>query len=191
MPKMLILRGNRGNFPDEFGKPHDYATGTLHEDAAKKYAMLRGYDGFVLPVSGDPPAQPKADTLSAKKPEKLTRAQSPQTLLAIKTIKDDSAIAALYGFSGGGYNVWWIIRRLEPAELQRMKLIVVLGAPDRPRAEFEASNFSDKGANWELVYKTNPPRSDPVIPKVQSAPKGLDPHAFGPDALLRETLDKI
>jgi hypothetical protein len=38
MPKMLILRGNRGKYSDENGNKIDYADGALHEQAAMGYA---------------------------------------------------------------------------------------------------------------------------------------------------------
>jgi hypothetical protein len=50
MPKMLILRGTRGNLPDEQGKLQNYTKGALHEQAAKEYARRRGYDGTVLDI---------------------------------------------------------------------------------------------------------------------------------------------
>ncbi len=158
MPKMLILRGNSGsNYPDESGKPHKYDRGALHELAAVEYARRKGYQGIVLDISGDPG--------SGK-----TRAASPQTLLALTTLGADDAMSALYGFSGGGYNVWWILRALGPKVLSRLKLVVVLGAPDRPASEYEARNF---GQDWELVYRKDPPKG----------------HMFGPEQLLLETPD--
>jgi hypothetical protein len=168
MPKMLILRGNHGAYPDEAGKKHDYARGALHERAAMEYARRRGYEGEVLDVSGDPAA-------------KGNRSHSPQTLIALSKFHADDAVAAFYGFSGGGYNVWWIIRSLKEADLKRIKLLVVLGAPDRPEDEYNASHFT--GAGWELVYKTNPPASAAVVPKDAGS------HMFGPEWLLAQTDD--
>src|SRR3954470_24007656 len=99
MPKMLILRGNSGaNYPDESGKPHNYDRGALHEVAAVEYARRKGYQGVVLDISGD-------------RGTGKTRAASPQTLLALTTLGADESISGLYGFSGGGYNVWWILRK--------------------------------------------------------------------------------
>jgi hypothetical protein len=160
MPKMLILRGNSGpNYPDESGKPHNYDKGALHEQAAVEYARRKGYQGIVLDISGDPDRSPGK-----------TRATSPQTLLALTTLAGDDSITGLYGFSGGGYNVWWILRVLDPKVLSRLKLVVVLGAPDRPPSEYEARNF---GADWELVYRKDPPQG----------------HMFGPEQLLLGTPD--
>jgi hypothetical protein len=158
MPKMLILRGNSGaNYPDESGKPHNYDRGALHEVAAVEYARRKGYQAVVLNISGD-------------RGTGKTRAASPQTLLALTTLGADESISGLYGFSGGGYNVWWILRALGPKVLSRLKLVVVLGAPDTPSSEYEARNF---GADWELVYKKDPSQG----------------HMFGPDQLLLETPD--
>ncbi len=177
---MLILRGNHGAFPDEAGKTHDYKWGALHEKAAKDYATLRGYDGVVLDISGDPAAKKKGDD---KRPN---RSQSPQTILALKRFREDSDIVALYGFSGGGYNVWWMLQALksDKAALTRLERIVVLGAPEQPEAEYKAAKYGD-AAHWDLDYKTNPPGSDKVVPK------GLDSHMFGPEWLLEESQKKI
>jgi hypothetical protein len=168
MAKMLILRGNHGAYAGEDGKVQDYKKGALHEGAAKEFARRKGFDGVVLDVSGDPPA-------------KGNRSRSPQTLMAVSRFHQDDEIAAFYGFSGGGYNVWWILRSLNEADLKRIKLIVVLGAPERAKAEYESSNF--KGGSWELIYKTNPPTSASVVPK------GAVSHMFGPEWLLSETAD--
>ena len=180
MPKtMLILRGNHGAFPDENGKTHDYKWGALHEKAAKDYATQRGYDGVVLDISGDAAEKKKGE---AKRPN---RSYSPQTILALQRFKDNTDIEALYGFSGGGYNVWWMLQALkdDKAAMARLKLIVVLGAPDQPESAYKAAKYGN-GAAWELVYKTNAPGSDKVVPK------GLDSHMFGPEWLLEETQGK-
>lgn len=155
----MSLRGNSGpNYPDESGKPHNYDKGALHEQAAVEYARRKGYQGIVLDISGD-------------KGSGKTRATSPQTLLAKTTLEGDDAIAGLYGFSGGGYNVWWILSAPDQKVRNRIKLVVVLGAPERPASDYEARNF---GAAWELVYRKDPPRG----------------HMFGPEELLRETPDQ-
>jgi hypothetical protein len=166
MAKMMILRGNHGKFDDEKGNMHDYKDGALHESAALEFAKRKKYDGFVLNISGDPPG--KGD-----------RSHSPQTLMALKTFRDDSEIAAIYGFSGGGFNVWWILRALKPDEYKRLELIVVLGAPDRPAEEYDKSKFP--GAKWDLIFKTNPAGNSSVVPK------GHKTHIYGPEWLLAET----
>jgi hypothetical protein len=164
--KMMILRGNHGKFDDESGNMHNYKDGALHEAAALEFAKRKGYQGFVLQISGDPPA--KGD-----------RSHSPQTLMALKTFRDDSEIVAMYGFSGGGYNVWWILKALKPDEYKRFELIVVLGAPDRKAADFDKSAFS--GAKWDLIYKEDPPVGSSAVPK------GHKRHIYGPEWLLAET----
>jgi hypothetical protein len=171
MPKMMILRGNHGEQYDEKGKLQPYKEGALHEQAAKEYARRKRYDGFVLDVSGD------------HGPGK-TRATSPQTVLAVETFHKDKEIAALYGFSGGGYNVYWILQALKDSEedLKRIKLVVVLGAPETGPAAYDSSKY--KPGTWELVYKKNPQLSDKFVPKGVK-----DPHMFGPEWLLTETPD--
>ena len=169
MPKMLILRGTRGTLPDEQGKDHKYEEGALHEQAAKEYARRRGYDGTVLDISGD-------------RGTGKTRMTSPQTLLAVKTFRDDASITAFYGFSGGGYNVYWILQTLKDQEecLKRIKLLVVLGTPETSASAFDKSNY--KGGNWELVYRKDP------LSSAKFVPKGVkDGHMFGPEGLLWET----
>jgi hypothetical protein len=171
MPKMLILRGNHGYHPDEQGKTQNYAKGALHEQAAIEYARRKGYDGTVLDISGD-------------RGSGKTRASSPQTVLALETFHKDSAVAAFYGFSGGGYNVYWILQALKDTEddLKRIKLVVVLGAPETPQSSYESSKY--KPGSWELVYKTNP------LSSAKFVPKGIkDAHMFGPEWLLSETPD--
>jgi pimeloyl-ACP methyl ester carboxylesterase len=171
MAKMLILRGNRGSHPDEQGKTRNYAKGALHEQAAKEYARRKGYDGIVLDISGD-------------RGSGKTRATSPQTVLALKEFHRDTDIAALYGFSGGGYNVYWILQDLKGSDedLKRIKLVVVLGAPETPPSSYEASKYPP-GA-WDLVYRKDPPASAKFVPKGVK-----DAHMFGPEALLQETPD--
>jgi hypothetical protein len=168
MAKMMILRGNHGPFDDESGKTHNYKDGALHESAALEFAKRKGLEGFVLQISGDPPA-------------KGNRSHSPQTLLALKTFREDSSITGLYGFSGGGYNVWWILRALQPEEYKRIEWIVVLGAPDRDESEYDKSGF--QGAKWTLIYKKNPPGNSAQVPK------GHDPHIYGPEWLLAQTAE--
>jgi hypothetical protein len=63
-----------------------------------------------------------------------------------------------------------MLRALDQKVLSRLKLVVVLGAPDRPPSEYEARNF---GADWELVYRQDPPQG----------------HMFGPERLLQDTPD--
>ena len=200
--KMLILRGNSDTegktYPDEKGNKIPWPDGALHEQAAKDYATARGYVGEVLDVSGD--ALPNGD-----------RDNNPQTFRALCRLKNhdskdwknlkceakdnskDEPYSAIYGFSGGGYDVLHILNHLNKDELKRIKLVVVLGAPPLkdgkvsatgyPRkSHFESSSFGkpSEGIEWELVYPDNQnPADASVLPK-----KGIDPHMFGPEWLL-------
>ena len=170
MRTMLILRGNSGTYADEDGKPHKYEKGALHEGAATTYAARKGYRAKVLDISGDS-KPPGPDAKPGKDGKKHgTRDDSPQTLEALSTFRSDTSIRALYGFSGGGYNVWWILKKLTPTERDRLKLVTVVGVDtDRPRSNYESSQFS--GGSWELIYRPNHPNN----------------HMFEPAALLAET----
>lgn len=166
MPTMLILRGNSGTFPDEQGDPKEYKKGALHDGVAIDYAKRVGYTGDVLDISGDRGGS--------------TRSKSPQTIRALEVFRRREEITALYGFSGGGYNVYWILQALKPEERKRLKLIAVLGAPETPKSKYEASEYD--GGSWQLVYQVDPPLS------VAPAGKNLkDAHMFGPEWLLSKT----
>lgn len=135
--KMLILRGKAGYYEGQ-----DWPRGALHEAPALAYATRRGYDGVVLDIAG-----------TAFK-------GSPQHKLALEEYRGDLTVGALYGFSGGGYNIFHVISDLTKAERGRLQLVVVLGAPERSAASFKGP--------WELVYRRDPPSG----------------HMNGPDALL-------
>ncbi|MGQ0541139.1 MAG: hypothetical protein ACT4O9_04715 [Blastocatellia bacterium] len=124
--KMLILRGIAGRYSGR-----NWPRGALDEPPALEYASRRGYVGQVLDVAG------------------ATGANSPQTQMALAEFHRDETVAALYGFSGGGYNVFHIIKALPHAELSRLKLVVVLGAPKAPAHLYKGP--------WELVYRIDPP----------------------------------
>ncbi len=140
MDTMLILRGIAGHYDGR-----DWPRGALYEKPALEYARRRGFDGKVLDVAGE-----TGDT-------------SPQTRMALKEIRGDSDVAALYGFSGGGYNVRHILAALSEEERKRMRLVVVLGAPKNPPRLYRMGS-------WELVYRVDPPAG----------------HMAGPAALLAE-----
>jgi hypothetical protein len=177
--RMLILRGNSttktGVYPDELGNKPAWPKGALHENAAKDYAKSRDFEGIVV----DAPGQPQDE-------------DSLQANAAVDAFHADPLVCAFYGFSGGGYNLYHILKRFASRELQslhRIELIVVLGAPKRKKSEFMPANFNgsirkkDKSwtdAKWEVVYRTNPTARQ--MPK--GLPKDLDPHMFGPDVLL-------
>lgn len=176
MKKMLILRGNSapaGTYPDEQGKKIAWPIGALHVEAASEYARRKGYEPTVL----DKPGQPQSQ-------------DSPQAKAALTMFLHDQAVTAFYGFSGGGYNMRHILDFLvskRPEALCRIDLVVVLGAPLQPKSAYESSTYNKllkkeiSPAKWDLVYRTNPPPSSPVVPK------GLDSHMFGPEWLLSET----
>jgi uncharacterized protein (TIGR02594 family) len=123
---MLILRGIAGHYSGR-----DWPRGALDEPPALEYATRRNFNGRVLDVAG------------------ATGAHSPQTRMAVEEFRRDKTVTALYGFSGGGYNVLHIIHALTSAERERLRLIVVLGAPKNPEHLYKGS--------WELVYRTDPP----------------------------------
>jgi Bacterial SH3 domain len=137
---MLILRGISGHFAGQ-----DWPRGALDEPPALEYARLRGYVGEVLDVDG------------------ATGPNSRQVCMCVEAIRDRDEITALYGFSGGGYNIRRVLAALSADERKRIKLVVVLGAPKNPPALY--SNGS-----WELVYRRDPPAG----------------HMAGPNALLAE-----
>lgn len=124
--KMLILRGIAGHYAGR-----DWPRGALDEPSALEYARRRGYVGQVLDVAG------------------ATGANSPQTRMALAEFHRDGAVTALYGFSGGGYNVLHIINALKHTERARLGLVVVLGAPRNPYTLYRGP--------WELVYRLDPP----------------------------------
>jgi hypothetical protein len=123
---MLILRGIAGHYAGR-----DWPRGALDEPPALEYAKRRGYTGRVLDVAG------------------TTGENSRQTLMALAEFRRDPTVAALYGFSGGGYNVRWIIENLKRDERRRLRLVVVLGAPGNPPGVYRG--------HWEVVYRRDPP----------------------------------
>jgi len=128
---MLILRGIASN-DNTFGRP--YPNGALDEASACEYARLRGYTPKVLTVSGE------------------ASRTSLQATLALKELRQDVSITALYGFSGGGYNIRHILRDAPRYILDRLKLVVVLGAPENPASLYRGG--------WELVYRNDPSPAD-------------------------------
>jgi hypothetical protein len=83
---------------------------------------------------------------------------NPQTLMALAEFRRDETVTALYGFSGGGYNILRIINALKKAERARLRLVVVLGAPKNPSDLYKGP--------WELVYRTDPPGGHMAGPRV-------------------------
>jgi len=166
--KMLILRGTSGQREDEDGHPHNYPEGAMHVGAAKEYARRKGYVPVVLDLPG----------------ELGNHQHSQQTLKAKEMLHGDKSIKALYGFSGGGYSAFWIIRDMKSEDLDRLELLVVLGVETRhaSQSSYEAATFKDPKKHWALVYRNDPPKDNPAV-------KGKDAHMYGPEALLAETPD--
>ena len=135
LPKMLILRGIAGTFD---GK--DYPRGALDEPSAIEYAKRRGYEPVVLDVSGE------------------AYSNAPQVREALSYIALRGGVGALYGFSGGGYNVRHVLDFLNAKEKEGIKLVVVLGAPGN-------SIYKYKGP-WELVYRLDPPEGHMAGPRM-------------------------
>ena len=188
--RMLILRGNATtkdqakDYPDEQGKPHVWPEGALHVDAARAYAKNLKYDDIIV-VEGSGSEQT------------VTGRQATNAL--DKFHEDKDADIGFYGFSGGGYTLWEILKflaRTEPQNLHRIKDVIVVGAPntkyggeviyrsayyiarvlkDNPKIKWEAPN-------WTLKYKENPKLWQ--MPKGVTLPEGVDAHMFGPDILL-------
>jgi hypothetical protein len=131
---MLILRGitNLKVWPK-------YPNGALDEPPALQYATNRGYSGRVLDVSGE------------------TGDHSKQTKMAVREFLHDSTITALYGFSGGGYNVYHILPQLTPEQRNRLELVVVIGV-EASKLSADALNPHRFNGHWELVYRNDPPK---------------------------------
>jgi hypothetical protein len=173
--KMYILRGiadlEGKDYPDENGDPIKWPDGALHRKAAEDYAAFKSYKPIVLDVPG------KAD-------QGKTGKMTPQTKAALKAFLEDpdEADTAFYGFSGGGYNIYWILHFLaetekkipdvpenNPEALHRIDLVVVFGAPKTDRSEYDSAKYNNlakknkkvdpknwKDLHWDLVYRTNP-----------------------------------
>lgn len=182
-PRMVVMRGNSapaGKYPDEKGDNIAWPIGALHVDAAKEYAKRRGYEAIVLPVAG----QPQYRT-------------SPQATAALDMFHADTGVSAFYGFSGGGYNLWYVLHVLAentPDELRRIDLVVVLGAPKKGPEEFGPAEYNAiarrtvrpakwENVGWEVVYRKDPPAS--AVPDWM--PPKTDSHMFGPEFLLTST----
>jgi hypothetical protein len=181
--KMLILRGNPTDdpdtYPDEQGKTRAWPDGALHEKAARAFARKLGYADVVIEAAGLP--------------------QGPDSKQATKALdefhKDKDVTIGFYGFSGGGYNVWHILKLLaatEPQSLRRIDRVVVIGAPNKIggkdiyKPAYYTARVSDKAKGkdwkleWDLIFRVNPDPSQ--LPN--GIPEGTDTHMFGPDVLL-------
>jgi len=135
--KMLILPGVGNHddvvYQDDCGKPNsNYVKGSgtdeerqkgktfgaLHDLYAKKFAEWNHYDPEVLNVSGEAYTQRMAPM--------IPQVQAALTRLKGKGGKD---YKALYGFSGGGYNILPILEHLSPGERDNLDIVIVLAAP--------------------------------------------------------------
>jgi len=129
--RMLILRGVAGYYDNQ-----NWPRGALYEEYALEFASRRNYDGEVLDVAG------------------ATGADSPQTKMTVERYRRDLTVSALYGFSGGGYNILHVISQLTQKEKYRLDLVVVLGAPKTPAGAYKASIHKGR---WEVIYRHDPP----------------------------------
>jgi hypothetical protein len=138
--KMLILRGKQG---------------LLDKGPAEEYAQRMGYTALTL----DEPGMPNGPNAA-------------QTKKALQLFRQDKNldVHALYGFSGGGYNVFWILKALTDAEKSRLELVVVLGA----KQDESALSRLTAGHKTKLVYREDPKGSS------------FEFHMGGPRRLLEE-----
>jgi len=191
MRKMVILRGNSalaGTYPDEKGEKIAWPFGALHAEAAREFARHLCYIPDVLDIPGENQSP-----------------THPQVKEALKRFRGDTDYKAFYGFSGGGYNLKFILDRLaseSPETLRRIELVVVLGVETKyqPKSHYDSSKYNAIARHnliaakkihanewinfrWDLIYKTDPPRK--ALP--EGLPKDIDTHMFGPDVLLAET----
>jgi len=159
---MLIMRGNSGEYEDENGKKRQWPNGALHEGPAKEYAVLMGslmgFDGGFKPKVLDVKGNSKPPGRDAKPgPDgKIhgTRNDSDGTLAALDCVLNHPGIVALYGFSGGGYNMKQILKQMTDEQRKRIKLVTVVGVDaDAPPSDFESSKFPPGG--WRLDYLAN------------------------------------
>jgi hypothetical protein len=125
---MLILRGVAGD---------DAPKGQLDDRSALTYARLHGYSGEVLDVAAD---------------------SGPQVKMALERIRNDRSVSALYGFSGGGFNIVAIWNQLKPEEKKRIRKIVVVGAPGVSKASFPGVS--------DVTVKEDPPQGHMAGPRV-------------------------
>ena len=128
---MLILRGIASG---------DKPRGQLDDASALEYAQRLGYRGEVLDVAGN------------------TGAGNRQVRMALDRIRRDDTVTALYGFSGGGYNVRQIWRQLNAAERERIGKVVVVGSPGVGEGDFPGSD--------EVTVERDPPAGHMAGPKV-------------------------
>jgi hypothetical protein len=127
---MLILRGIASA---------EAPRGQLDDESALKYARRVGYHGEVLDVASN------------------GSVDGAQVKMATERIRHDEKVRAIYGFSGGGYNARRIYARLSRAERQRIRKIVVVGAPGITKSDFPESA--------DILIKDDPPAGHMAGPK--------------------------
>ena len=128
---MLILRGIADS---------ENPRGQLDDWAALEYARRLGFRGEVLDVAG------------------RTRANSPQVGMALDRIHQDEKVAAIYGFSAGGYNARLIWKVLTDEERERIEKVIVVGSPGVDRTDFPG--------NADVLIKADPPEGHLAGPKI-------------------------
>jgi len=128
---MLILRGIANS---------ENPRGQLDDGAALEFARRLGFRGEVLDVAGE------------------ARAHSPQVGMALDRIHQDEKVAAIYGFSAGGYNVRRIWKELTAEERERIEKVVVVGSPG-----VASTDFPGKA---EVLIKQDPPAGHLAGPKI-------------------------
>jgi hypothetical protein len=192
MRKMIILRGNSAGAGHIDPKTKEFVgyvaedgvtypawpVGALHVAPAKDLALRLRFEPIVLDIPGQPQS-----------------VHSPQANEAVaRFLKKDDNVRGFYGFSGGGYNVRWILQRLaadNPENLDRIDVVVVLGAPklgerichrDTINVDLNRRKLPEI-ANWTLIYQENPPAGHRGLPRGY---KGST-HMFGPECLLLDT----
>ncbi len=156
-PVMLIMRGNSAGkdvYEDENGKKPAWPKGALHEGPAKEYAVLMGFKPKVLDVSGSP--KPPGPHAKPGKDGKVhsTRFDSDGTVMALECFRLHQSIVAFYGFSGGGYNLLYILDQMTGPERSRVKWVAVVGVDsDAPKSSYENAKFPP--GTWILDYLPN------------------------------------
>ena len=128
---MLILRG--------IASPEN-PRGQLDDQSALEYAQRVGFRGEVLDVAGD------------------AGADSAQVRMALDRIRRDETVAAIYGFSGGGYNTRLIWSELTIEERGRIRTVVVIGSPGITNGDFTGGH--------DVIIKPDPPEGHMAGPKV-------------------------
>ncbi len=109
--------------------------GLLDDESALAYADNLGFTGEVLDVAGE----------------------GPQVQMALDRIGGGD-VNALYGFSRGGYNMRTIWSRLSPEQRNRIRKVVIVGAPGVMPENFPGIS--------DVVVQGDPPEGHMAGPKV-------------------------